>query len=50
MMVSSLRHCSRVSQEVRLHCYSFGIVLEFLVQTGDKTGIGARGESFYGGS
>ena len=28
----------------------FRIVPGFLVQTGDKTGTGAGGESFYGGS
>jgi len=35
------------------HCFtllSYRIVPRFLVQTGDKTGTGAGGESFYGGS
>ena len=52
MMVSSFigLHFLKVSQEIRLHCYSCRIVPGFLVQTGDKTGTGAGGESFYGGS
>jgi peptidyl-prolyl cis-trans isomerase SDCCAG10 len=42
--------CSRFSRRRSLHCYFYRIVPGFLVQTGDKTGTGAGGESFYGGS
>ena len=42
---------ARSFQESRSYiCYSYRIVPGFLVQTGDKTGTGAGGESFYGGS
>lgn len=40
----------RKSIVIFLHCQSCRIVPGFLVQTGDKTGTGAGGESFYGGS
>lgn len=40
-----------VSPASQLHAYgSISVVPNFLVQTGDRTGTGAGGESFYGGS
>lgn len=55
MMVSSfigLYARRRIPPEVDLYIVvgSYRIVPGFLVQTGDKTGTGAGGESFYGGS
>ena len=51
MVLSFIGLHTRGFQEVDSYIvYSCRIVPGFLVQTGDKTGTGAGGESFYGGS